>query len=117
MEEKKLIVYMPHITGWQRSVKHETLVIVAGNGHLYNWGRGFAGASDANFPQLSLSSLGCTKAALGWNHCLLLSGDEEVFMLGGNDHGVLCDLEEMSAVKHPADSSGALLNKELVLMG
>ncbi|XP_061986885.1 ultraviolet-B receptor UVR8-like isoform X2 [Populus nigra] len=117
MEEKKLIVYMPHSTGWQRSVKHETPVILAGNGHLYTWGRGFAGASDANFPQLSLSSLGCTKAALGWNHCLLLSGDEEVCMLGVNYHGVLCDLEEMSAVKHLSDSSGALLNKVIGLDG
>nr|TKS17785.1 hypothetical protein D5086_0000011560 [Populus alba] len=44
--------------------------------------------------------------------------DEEVFMLGGNYHGVLCDLEEMSAVKHlSADSSGALLNKVIVLDG
>ncbi|KAG6746250.1 hypothetical protein POTOM_050781 [Populus tomentosa] len=79
---------------------------ISADGHLYTWGRGFAGASDANFPQLSLSSLRCTKAALGWNHGLLLTGDEGVLMLGGNYHGVLCDLEKMSAVKHrPVDGA------------
>ncbi|KAJ6909382.1 hypothetical protein NC652_020388 [Populus alba x Populus x berolinensis] len=30
---------------------------------------------------------------------------------------LLCDLEEMSAVKHLSDSSGALLNKVIVLDG
>ncbi|KAF9670659.1 hypothetical protein SADUNF_Sadunf13G0091800 [Salix dunnii] len=73
---------------------------ISADGHLYTWGRGFAGAADSNFPQLSLSSLQCTKAALGWNHGLLLTGDGELLMLGGNYHGGLCDLEKMSAVKH-----------------
>lgn len=91
---------------------------ISADGHLYTWGRGFAGASDANFPQLSLSSLWCTKAALGWNHGLLLTGDEEVLMLGGNYHGVLCDLEKMSAVKHrPEDSPGTALNEVIGLDG
>ncbi|CAK7336849.1 unnamed protein product [Dovyalis caffra] len=84
---------------------------ISADGHLYTWGRGFTGASDANFPQLSLSSLRCTEAALGWNHILLLTGDGELFMFGGNYHGALCDLEKMSAVKHLSDSSGAVLNK------
>ncbi|KAJ6761042.1 hypothetical protein OIU79_025809 [Salix purpurea] len=91
---------------------------ISADGHLYTWGRGFAGAADANLPQLSLSSLRCTKAALGWNHGLLLTGDEEVLMLGGNYHGGLCDLEKMSAVKHrSADSSRATLNEVIGLDG
>ncbi|KAJ6339451.1 hypothetical protein OIU77_007421 [Salix suchowensis] len=93
-------------------------VAISADGHLYTWGRGFTGAADANLPQLSLSSLRCTKAALGWNHGLLLTGDEEVLMLGGNYHGGLCDLEKMSAVKHrSADSSRATLNEVIGLDG
>ncbi|KAJ6688482.1 hypothetical protein OIU74_017067 [Salix koriyanagi] len=56
-------------------------------------------------------------AAIGWNHGLLLTGDEEVLMLGGNYHGGLCDLEKMSAVKHRSDSSRATLNEVIGLDG
>ncbi|KAB5524697.1 hypothetical protein DKX38_022446 [Salix brachista] len=90
---------------------------ISADGHLYTWGRGFAGAADANLPQLSLSSLRCTKAALGWNHGLLLTGDEEVLMLGGKYHGGLCHLEKMSVVKHRSDSSRATLNEVIGLDG
>ncbi|KAL9365506.1 hypothetical protein Peur_043379 [Populus x canadensis] len=97
--EKKVIVYMPRSQHGLAKVR---------NGHLYTWGRGFAGASDANFPQLSPSSMGCTKAALGWNHCLLLSGDEKKYLcLVAITMGrVLCDLKtQMSAVKHLSGSA------------
>uniref|UniRef100_A0A6N2NHM6 RCC1-like domain-containing protein n=1 Tax=Salix viminalis TaxID=40686 RepID=A0A6N2NHM6_SALVM len=80
---------------------------ISADGHLYTWGRGFAGAADANLPQLSLSSLRCQ---------LLLDGimaycDEEVLMLGGNYHGGLCDLEKMSAVKHRSGLDGVKVVK------
>ncbi|KAM7487390.1 hypothetical protein LguiB_024874 [Lonicera macranthoides] len=62
---------------------------LSANGHLYTWGRGFNGTSDEYQPHCAIASLPITQVALGWNHALLLTDDGEVFMLGGNHHGVL----------------------------
>ncbi|XP_038704342.1 ultraviolet-B receptor UVR8 isoform X5 [Tripterygium wilfordii] len=69
------------------------------DGHLYTWGRGFSGTSDTCFPQRVPSAFPFTKVAVGWNHALVLTGGHEVFMLGGNRHGVLSDFENTSAAK------------------
>ncbi|XP_062160623.1 ultraviolet-B receptor UVR8 isoform X1 [Alnus glutinosa] len=84
------------------------------DGHLYTWGRGFSGTPDAHFPQCLLSSFLFTSAALGWNHALALTSDGEVFMVGGNYHGVLGDLEKM-VLKQLSDPRGAILEKVSVL--
>lgn len=44
------------------------------DGHLYTWGRGFPGNSDARCPVHLPTSFRVTNAALGWNHALLLTG-------------------------------------------
>lgn len=54
-------------------------LITKANGHLYAWGRGFSGTSDANHPQCVPSSLRFTQATFGWNHALLLSGMNLIF--------------------------------------
>ncbi|KAF5443253.1 hypothetical protein F2P56_035825 [Juglans regia] len=87
------------------------------DGHLYNWGRGFSGSPDSHFPQFSSSSFMFTRAALGWNHALALTGDAEVFMLGGNYHGVLGDLEKMRPANQLPDSREAILEKVAGLDG
>ncbi|KAK9119442.1 hypothetical protein Scep_017535 [Stephania cephalantha] len=74
------------------------------DGHLYTWGRGFNGASDANLPRLLPSRLKFTQVALGWNHALLLTDEGEVYMLGGDRHGMLTDpqkptLEQSSSIQ------------------
>lgn len=55
--------------------------VVSVDGHLYNWGRGFSGSPDFHFPQFSSSSLLFTRAALGWNHALALTGMYIHFLL------------------------------------
>ncbi|CAL1413792.1 unnamed protein product [Linum trigynum] len=65
------------------------------DGKLYTWGRGFSGSPDINVPSCTLPSLSFSQVALGWNHALLLTDDGEVFMLGGNRHGVLSNTEKM----------------------
>lgn len=47
---------------------------LSGNGHLYTWGRGFKGFEDSHIPQCLNSSLKFTKASLGWNHALAMTG-------------------------------------------
>ncbi|KAA8529475.1 hypothetical protein F0562_033726 [Nyssa sinensis] len=86
---------------------------LSADGNLYTWGRGFSGSSDAYYPQCLTSSLSFTQAALGWNHALLSTArDGEVFMLGGNHHGVLSDSQKMTPVKHLSeDSKGAIMEK------
>ncbi|XP_062084477.1 ultraviolet-B receptor UVR8 isoform X2 [Humulus lupulus] len=75
------------------------------DGNFYTWGRGFQGKSDAYYPEHVTTSLYFTKAALGWNHALLLTGSGEACMLGGNRHGVLSSLDKMSAPKYMQDSN------------
>ncbi|OVA00320.1 Regulator of chromosome condensation [Macleaya cordata] len=70
------------------------------DGHLYTWGRGFSGSSDAYHPQLLSSPLNFTQVALGWNHALLLTDKREVFMLGGKHHGLLSDPQKMTVELH-----------------
>lgn len=69
------------------------------DGHLYTWGRGFKG-SDACCPHGAIGSLFCKQAAFGWNHALVLTGEGEVLMLGGSNHGVLSNPQKMNLVKH-----------------
>ncbi|KAF7809182.1 ultraviolet-B receptor UVR8 isoform X1 [Senna tora] len=77
---------------------------VSVDGHLYTWGRGFKGCSDAHSPQLLNSSLSFTKATLGWNHALALTGEGEGFMVGGNHLGVLTDPKNLNPAKQPSEN-------------
>ncbi|GAB4839939.1 hypothetical protein Ancab_020649 [Ancistrocladus abbreviatus] len=70
------------------------------DGQLYTWGRGFSGSSDASLPQHLPSSLSFTQAAVGWNHALVLTGEGEVFMLGGYHHAVLGGRQKLSPVQN-----------------
>ncbi|GAB2297260.1 hypothetical protein Dimus_031370 [Dionaea muscipula] len=66
------------------------------DGQLYTWGRDFNGTSDASLPWCLRSSLSFKQAALGWNHALLLTGEGDLFMLGGYRHQVLGVPEKMN---------------------
>ncbi|KAF1863888.1 hypothetical protein Lal_00031014 [Lupinus albus] len=82
------------------------------DGHLYTWGRGFKGFEDVHSPQRLKSSLNFSKATLGWNHALALTGEGEVYMLGGNHLGVLSNHQSMNRPKQiPVDSREANLEK------
>ncbi|KAF5443254.1 hypothetical protein F2P56_035825 [Juglans regia] len=105
-----------HVKQMACGMRH-SLVLLEVDGHLYNWGRGFSGSPDSHFPQFSSSSFMFTRAALGWNHALALTGDAEVFMLGGNYHGVLGDLEKMRPANQLPDSREAILEKVAGLDG
>lgn len=118
-EDKVKSISLPEVTYGLEDVK---IVSIAANGDhsaalsvdgcLYTWGRGFSGTPDVQFPQGLPSSLRFTVVAVGWNHALALTGEGEVFMLGGNHHGVLGDLEKMSPAKQfLADSREAILQK------
>ncbi|WCJ21785.1 Regulator of chromosome condensation (RCC1) family protein [Euphorbia peplus] len=72
---------------------------LSADGSLYTWGRGFPGTSDVDAPHCLISSSRFVKVALGWNHALLLSAADEVFILGGGRHGALCDLDKVNSVK------------------
>ncbi|XP_021893098.1 ultraviolet-B receptor UVR8 isoform X2 [Carica papaya] len=63
---------------------------LSAEGHLYTWGRGFAGTSSHLCPQRLSSSL-------------LFTGDGEVFMLGGSHHGALGYLEKLTPEKHSSE--------------
>ncbi|XP_057949182.1 ultraviolet-B receptor UVR8 isoform X2 [Malania oleifera] len=78
---------------------------LSADGHLYTWGRGFCGVSDAYCPQRLPSSLQFIQAALGWSHAFALTGDGEVFMHGGNFHGVLSHPQKMSPVMQFSEDS------------
>ncbi|KAF6164336.1 hypothetical protein GIB67_029219, partial [Kingdonia uniflora] len=80
-----------------------TFVLV--DGHLFTWGRGFLGNSDAYLPQFLSSPLKFMQIALGWNHILLLTDDGDVFMLGGNHHGMLSDPHKTSMEQKPPTHS------------
>ncbi|XP_061351951.1 ultraviolet-B receptor UVR8-like [Gastrolobium bilobum] len=84
---------------------------VSVDGHLYTWGRGFKGFEDAHFPQCLNTTLNFTKATLGWNHALAMTGEGEVYMVGGNHLGVLSDLQNMSPPKQLAELREARLEK------
>ncbi|KAL6187649.1 hypothetical protein ACLB2K_039045 [Fragaria x ananassa] len=84
---------------------------LSADGHLYTWGKGFGGTSSTYSPHSLATSLWFTKAAVGWNHVLLLTADGEVLMLGGNHHGVLGNPEKMSPARLLADSGEAMLEK------
>ncbi|GMY26079.1 ultraviolet-B receptor UVR8 isoform X2 [Fagus crenata] len=117
-KDKVKLITLPEVTYGLEDVK---IVSIAANGDhsaalsvdgcLYTWGRGFSGTPDAQFPQCLPSSLRFTTVAVGWNHALALTGDGEVFMLGGNYHGALGDLEKMSPAKQLPDSREAILEK------
>ncbi|KAH9773694.1 hypothetical protein KPL71_013401 [Citrus sinensis] len=81
---------------------------LSAEGHLYTWGRGFNSTSDVNCPQSLPSSLSFSQAALGWNHVLVLTGDGEVFMLGGSHHGMLSDPERVSSTR-PLSENRAIM--------
>ncbi|BBG94190.1 Regulator of chromosome condensation family protein [Prunus dulcis] len=83
---------------------------LSADGHLYTWGRGFGDTLSAKTPQRLPTSFCFTKIALGWNHALVLTGGE-VFMFGGNHHGVLSNPDKMTPVKHSADSRAVVLEK------
>ncbi|KAK4598379.1 hypothetical protein RGQ29_015733 [Quercus rubra] len=117
-KDKVKSISLPEVTYGLEDVK---IVSIAANGDhsaalsvdgcLYTWGRGFSGTPDVQFPQGLPSSLRFTVVAVGWNHALALTGEGEVFMLGGNYHGVLGDLEKMSPAKQFPDSREAILQK------
>lgn len=89
---------MQHYLGnWSKFIDEGTYG--EAEGRLYTWGRGFNGTSDVNCPQSLPSSLSFSQAALGWNHVLVLTGDGEVFMLGGSHHGMLSDPERVSSTR------------------
>ncbi|KAK3223124.1 hypothetical protein Dsin_010149 [Dipteronia sinensis] len=91
---------------------------ISADGHLYTWGKGFNRTPDVHCPWCLPSSSQFTKAALGWNHALLLTGDGEVFMLGGSHHGVLSDPEKMSPAKHLSENANeAALERVAALDG
>ncbi|KAI4328375.1 hypothetical protein L6164_020732 [Bauhinia variegata] len=82
------------------------------DGHLYTWGRGFKGCADAHSPRRLDSCLSFAKATLGWNHTLALTGEGEVFMVGGNHLGVLPDPQNFSPAKQlPVNSREANVEK------
>ncbi|XP_057448340.1 ultraviolet-B receptor UVR8 isoform X2 [Lotus japonicus] len=87
------------------------------DGHLYTWGRGFKGCEDSHFPQCLDSTMSFTKATLGWNHGLAMTGEGEVYMLGGNHLGMLSDIQNVSSAKQLPDSREANLDKVLGLEG
>ncbi|KAJ7953743.1 ultraviolet-B receptor UVR8 [Quillaja saponaria] len=97
------------IVGINANGDHSAALTV--DGHLYTWGRGYNGLSDAHLPQRLGSSMCFTQATLGWNHGLALTGDGKVFMLGGNKHGVLSDPEKLSPAKQLPDSKESILDK------
>ncbi|PSS28701.1 Ultraviolet-B receptor like [Actinidia chinensis var. chinensis] len=78
---------------------------LSADGRLYTWGRGYTSRSDAYNPQLLGSSLSFVQAALGWNHALLLTGEGEVYMLGGKHHGTLGESHKMDLIKHLSENS------------
>lgn len=84
---------------------------LSADGHLYSWGKGFGGTSSAHSPQSLATSLQFIKAAVGWNHALVLTGGGEVFMLGGNHHGVLGNPDKMTPARLLADSTETILEK------
>ncbi|XP_019051441.1 PREDICTED: ultraviolet-B receptor UVR8 isoform X1 [Nelumbo nucifera] len=100
---------------------------LSANGQLYTWGRGFGGTSDIHLPQTLPSPLRFSQVALGWNHALLLTGEGEVLMLGGNHHGMLSDPQtsrqqhspvlDSSSVGSAEDSMGLILAKVCGLDG
>ncbi|XP_027361319.1 ultraviolet-B receptor UVR8 isoform X2 [Abrus precatorius] len=84
---------------------------VSVDGHIYTWGRGFKGFEDDHIPHCLNSTLNFTKVAVGWNHALTMTGEGEVYMLGGNHLGVLSDLQNTSPAKQLSDSKEANLEK------
>ncbi|CAI0627697.1 unnamed protein product [Linum tenue] len=88
------------------------------DGKLYTWGRGFSGSPDINVPSCTLPSLSFSQVALGWNHALLLTDDGEVFMLGGNRHGVLSNTEKMmnTAPNHLPGTESSSFTSELFIL-
>ncbi|KAG2376760.1 Ultraviolet-B receptor UVR8 Protein UV-B RESISTANCE 8 RCC1 domain-containing protein [Vigna angularis] len=99
------------IIGIAANGDHSAAVSV--DGHIYTWGRGFKGFEDAHVPHCLNFSLNFIKVALGWNHALALTGEGEVYMLGGNHLGVLSDLQNISPpAKHiPVDLREVNLKK------
>ncbi|KAK6139284.1 hypothetical protein DH2020_026978 [Rehmannia glutinosa] len=69
---------------------------LSADGNLYTWGRGFGRASDACVPRRFEAAFSLNEVALGWNHALLLTREGELFMLGGDRHGVLGDSQKTS---------------------
>ncbi|KAI3467406.1 hypothetical protein Pfo_024069 [Paulownia fortunei] len=76
---------------------------LSADGSLYTWGRGFGCASDACIPRHFDAAFSLNEVALGWNHALLLTREGELFMLGGDRHGVLGDPQKTSLI---SDVSG-----------
>ncbi|KAK1552874.1 hypothetical protein Q3G72_024799 [Acer saccharum] len=123
--EKIKSVSLPQVTNGFEDVE---IVGISANGdhsaaisadrHLYTWGKGFNRTPDVHCPQCLPSSLQFTKAVLGWNHALLLTGDGEVLMLGGSHHGVLSDPEKMSPANHLSENANeAALERVAALDG
>nr|GMD18252.1 ultraviolet-B receptor UVR8 isoform X2 [Ipomoea batatas] len=89
-DDKVKSVAIPQVTLGLENVKINAIIAngdhsaaICADGHLYTWGRSFGSDSDMYMPRcLTVSSSFCS-AALGWNHALALTGDGEVFMIGG----------------------------------
>ncbi|KAJ6844641.1 ultraviolet-B receptor UVR8 isoform X2 [Iris pallida] len=77
---------------------------LSADGQLYTWGRGFGGRSLAvHSPRILTSSMRFSYVALGWKHALLLA-DGELYMLGGNRHGMLSRSQEATVEGQPSIS-------------
>ncbi|XP_030552535.1 ultraviolet-B receptor UVR8 [Rhodamnia argentea] len=84
---------------------------LSSGGRVYTWGRGFPGFSDAHSPVELPSSLQIKQIALGWNHALVLTDGGEAFILGGNRHGVLGNLEKLGLANNTPDVSTLVLER------
>ncbi|KAG8366289.1 hypothetical protein BUALT_Bualt17G0060900 [Buddleja alternifolia] len=99
----QMTVGLTNLTVANISANGDHSAALSADGNLYTWGRGFGCASDTCTPRLFDAALSFNEVALGWDHALLLTRDAEVFMLGGDRHGVLGDPEKTSLT---GDTSG-----------
>ncbi|KAL8518818.1 hypothetical protein ACS0TY_009970 [Phlomoides rotata] len=88
---------------------------LSGDGSLYMWGRGFGCASDAYIPRHFDAAFPVDEVALGWNHALLLTKAGEVFMIGGERHGVLGDPQKTSLMSDVSEVPMAAQQREVTM--
>nr|GMD16954.1 ultraviolet-B receptor UVR8 isoform X1 [Ipomoea batatas] len=89
-DDKVKSVAIPQVTLGLENLKISAIIAngdhsaaICADGNLYTWGRSFGSDSDMYTPRCVTVSSSFCSAALGWNHALALTGDGEVFMIGG----------------------------------
>ncbi|XP_031100037.1 ultraviolet-B receptor UVR8 isoform X1 [Ipomoea triloba] len=89
-DDKVKSVAIPQVTLGLENLKINAIIAngdhsaaICADGHLYTWGRSFGSDSDMYTPRCVTVRSSFCSAALGWNHALALTGDGEVFMIGG----------------------------------